>query len=180
MWLVSTIVVAIVVLCGGSIIWYTLRTGISPMPSSRKARKTMHRLMPSRMVGTIYELGSGWGGVAIAMAKKYPEHKVIGYELSPLPLALARARARIGGYRNLAFRQADYMTADLRDAGLVVCYLFPEGMKALSEKFTRELPDGTTVVSNTFRLPGWQPDETVTVPDIYKTPIYRYQLIRQH
>lgn len=179
MWYVSMILIALVILIGTSIVWYTVRIGISPMPSSAKATAAMLQIMPPRVVGTIYEMGAGWGGMGIALARKYPDRAVVGYELSPIPARFAQIRARLFGVANIEFRRADFMAADLRDAGLVVCYLFPGGMKTLTSKLTKELADGTTVVSNTFRLPNWQADETITLSDIYKTPVYRYQLVRQ-
>jgi len=57
----------------------------------------------------------------------------------------------------------------------VVCYLFPEAMRALDEKLRRELRPEARVISNTFALPGWKPVRTHRLPDIYATRIYVYR-----
>ena len=36
------------------------------------------------------------------------------------------------------------------------------------------------VVSNTFALPGWQPDKRVKLRDRHRTPVYRYLSPQQH
>jgi len=35
------------------------------------------------------------------------------------------------------------------------------------------------IISNTFRLPGWQPDEVVELDDLYRTRVYRYVVGRK-
>ena len=44
-----------------SILYGTIKTGISPMPSSRQAQKAVLALIPSSISRLVYELGSGWG-----------------------------------------------------------------------------------------------------------------------
>ena len=67
----------------------TVITGSSPMPTSPRVRRTMMAVLPERLPGApnaqIYELGSGWGGMAFALARRYPRHLVTGLEISPLP-----------------------------------------------------------------------------------------------
>ena len=46
-------------------------------------------------------------------------------------------------------------------------------MTQLSTKLRSELSPDTVVVSNTFALPGWVPDEHVQLKDWYRTKIYR-------
>lgn len=66
-----------------SIVWSTLRTGISPTKSSGKASRAMLNLVDDCVVdGPIVDLGSGWGTLVIPLARKYPNQQVIGYELS--------------------------------------------------------------------------------------------------
>lgn len=155
-----------------SILFWTLRNGISPMPSSRKATQTILSLIPPGN-RTIYELGSGWGNLAYAIAKQYPDRRVIGYETSLVPYWIARLLFRRG---NLRFERKNFFSKNLRDAGLIVCYLYPGAMRQLKEKFQKELLPGTQILSNTFALPGWEPQHIVEVDDLYKTKIYRYEI----
>ena len=56
-----------------------------------------------------------------------------------------------------------------------VCYLYPGAMRQLKEKFIKELKPGTMIISNTFAIPGWIPQQVWEVNDLYKTKIYRYE-----
>ena len=50
------------------------------------------------------------------------------------------------------------------------------GMTSLKTKFEEELKPNTLIVSNTFRLAGWEPEEVITLNDIHQTRIYRYRV----
>jgi len=117
-----------------SILIGVLRCGISPMPSSRRAVEAMLTLAVPARDGAIHELGSGWGGLAISLARAHPNRVVLCYEISTLPYLFSVLRGRLSGLENLEFRRADFLRADLSGAALVVCYLFPGGMERLAAK----------------------------------------------
>jgi hypothetical protein len=58
-----------------SIVWSTLALGISPMPSSKKAREAMLKLSENTGIGPVFELGSGWGNLLIPLEKNIPIEK---------------------------------------------------------------------------------------------------------
>lgn len=156
------------------ILGYALRTGVPPMPSGPGARQVMLRLLPATIDGPIYELGSGWGGLARALARRYPRNPVIGIELSPLPWLFAAAMLRLRPLPNLHFRRADIASTPLGDAGALLCYLMPAAMRRLAHKLEAELRPATPVVSHGFAVPGWQPRATVLNGDTGPSPVYRY------
>ncbi len=161
---------------------YTIRTGISPVPTTPRvaaeifAASPPESLIPPEAGGVVYELGSGWGNLAMALAKRFPERAVVGYELSPLPWLVSRLLLRLRPRPNLALRRADFMAADLSDAALVVCYLYPGAMRRLREKLERELPAGALVVCNAFLVPGWRPTSVRHAADQYASPVYLYRM----
>jgi len=157
-----------------SIVLGTLRSGISPMMSSSKACQTMLNLSERAESGTLVDLGSGWGTLVIATARKYPEQQVIGYELSWFPWLFSIIRKYSLGLGNLTIYRSNFKHADLNNASVLFCYLFPAGMSALGEKLERELSTKTIIVSNTFALPSCLPIEIITLNDFYQTPIYLY------
>ncbi len=55
------------------------------MLTSHRVKAAMMELVPDDFEGTIVELGSGWGTLAVAFARRYPGCQVLAYELSPLP-----------------------------------------------------------------------------------------------
>ncbi len=157
----------------------TLITGISPVPTSPRVRRTMMSVLPDRLPGKagapIYELGSGWGGMALALARRYPDHPVIGCEVSLLPWAFSRLRLLVRPQPNLSLVWMDYRGADLGEAALVVCYLFPGAMQELTAKFESELSPGALVLSNTFAIRDWRPVDEVSAPDQYASKVYLYE-----
>ena len=154
---------------------YALRTGISPMPSSAKVRSTMFEMMPNDLNGTVFELGSGWGTLALPLAKRYPDCPVRGYEVSPVPWLYSWLRSWKARQANLKIYQQDYFYADLSDAALVVVYIHADGMAKLKPKFEAELKPGTLVLSNFFHVRGWTPIQETTVNDLHRTKVYLYQ-----
>jgi hypothetical protein len=161
-------------LCIGA---YTLRTGISPMPTLPAVRRTLLAALPEPQAlrGTVHELGAGWGTLALPLARRYPAATVVAWELSPLPWAVCALRARLSGARNLAVRRADFLAGGLGDAALVVCYLAPGIMARLRPRLEATLPAGAMVVSSTFAVPGWQPAAVHRAPDLHRSPIYVYR-----
>ncbi|MBA6253309.1 MULTISPECIES: methyltransferase [unclassified Colwellia] len=170
----SLILLIIVILMVLSIVWSTLKTGISPMMSSSKACKTMLAEIDTHEKGPLIDLGSGWGTLVIAVAQKYPNQQVIGYELSWFPWLVSKILKHSLRLDNLTLFRKDFKNADLSTASTLVCYLFPEGMVALQEKLVDEVFNKVTIVSNTFALPLCQPTRVIRLRDFYQTPIYVY------
>jgi len=154
-----------------SILIGVLRCGISPMPSTRSAARAVLSLAVPVKEGPIYELGSGWGGLAICLARAHPERRFCCYEISTFPYLFSVLAGRWSGLENLGFRRKDFLRQDLSDAAAVVCYLFPRGMEQLVAKLEGQ---SLVVVSNTFAMPGWEPDEVVELGDRHRTRVYRY------
>ncbi|EAU63345.1 conserved hypothetical protein [Stigmatella aurantiaca DW4/3-1] len=157
-----------------SIVFFTLRTGISPMPTSAKVRRELLALIPPGLEGTVLELGSGWGTLAFALADACPRAQVVGFELSPLPYAFSWLRQRLAPRPNLRLVRQDFTNVSYEGASLAVCYLFPEAMRRLAPKLAEELPPGAFILSHTFALRGWTPSRTAVAADLYRTPIYLY------
>lgn len=175
----DAILIASTVLAVISIVGTTLQVGISPMPSSRKACQTIASAIPKNTEGPIIDLGSGWGNLVFVLARSFPQTKIKGIELSPIPWAVSQLIALFSPFGNLKIERGNFRDTNLREASVVVCYLFPEGMAYLKNKFERELKPDTLIISNTFRLAGWEPEEIITLDDIYQTPIYRYRIPTQ-
>jgi hypothetical protein len=170
------VLLLLALLLGGmlSIVLFTLRTGISPMPTLGKVRRELLPLIEPELEGTLLELGAGWGTLAFALADRCPRAHVVAFELSPLPFAFCWLRQRLAPRPNLEVRRQDFFRASFSGASAVVCYLFPGAMTRLASKLLAELPPGARILSHTFALRGWTPLRTLVVPDLYRTPIYLY------
>jgi hypothetical protein len=145
-----------------SVVYYTLKTGISPLPSSRGARHLMLAEIPEDFAGRIVEAGAGWGTLAIPLARRHPAATVTAYELSPVPFAVLWLR-RLGRHPNLRPRRADF-----------------GAMRGLADQFRRQLRPGTRVISNTFALPGWSPVRVHRLADLYASRVYIYEIAEIH
>src|SRR5262245_4687115 len=99
-----TIFLVTLLLIAASIVYWSVKNGISPMPSSPKAKKTLEALLPKEVNGTILELGSGWGTLAVLLSQAYPEYSVLAYETSPVPYFFSRFRSK----ENLTFVRKDF------------------------------------------------------------------------
>jgi 16S rRNA A1518/A1519 N6-dimethyltransferase RsmA/KsgA/DIM1 with predicted DNA glycosylase/AP lyase activity len=159
-----------------SIIYSTLRFGISPMPSSNKAYSAMLVLVNKTGTGPIIDFGSGWGNLVIRIAKQYPHRAVIGYELSLLPWLTSVVLKKIFSLNNITLHRKDFYSAHLPAESVIVCYLFPEAMKKISDKLREEKPQVSSLISNNFALPYWQPSQVIRLDDFYKSPIYLYRV----
>ena len=83
------------------------KTGIS-LAHHRTASKAIGDLMPAQFDGCVYELGSGWGQLAIHLAATYPSAQVIAIELSPLPYLFSKTLAALRGVRNVVCAERLY------------------------------------------------------------------------
>jgi len=159
-----------------SIIYHTIRLGISPMPSSAKAYTAMLTLAEETANGTIVDLGSGWGNFVIPMAKKNPQRQVVGYELSFLPWLSSSLIKKVLGLQNLTLFRQDFYHADLSKASVLVSYLFPQAMEKIEHKLLNEQHNIDFLISNNFALPTSKALKVVQIDDFYKSPIYLYKM----
>ena len=153
-----------------------LRLGIGPVPTSRRVRRSVFDQLPQSVEGTVYELGAGWGTLAIDLGSRFPRAQVVGYEAAWIPVAICWLRSRFTSTDNVLVKSGDFFSRQLSDAGLVVCYLYPGAMDRLSKKLAEELRPGAVVITHTFALPGWIPESVKYSDDLYRTPVYRYTI----
>ncbi len=116
----------------------------------------------------IYDLGCGSGSLLLPLAKEFSQHQFTGYEWDWLPYLIAKIRCR--KYPNIKIIKADFMLQNYNDAGLILCYTGATLSHPLGEKLNNELPAGSLVISEAFKLDHLPPKETLEAPTI-KMPI---------
>ncbi len=138
---------------GKDVIWV-------PTPEDLVERMlAMAQVKPGELV---VDLGAGDGRIAIAAAKKFGA-RAIGIEYNPKMVKYANEAAKKAGVAGegpgkAIIRQGDVFATDFSDADVVTLYLLP----ALNMKLRPELlalRPGTRVVSHSFGMEDWQPDE---------------------
>jgi len=111
----------------------------------------------------LIDLGSGDGRTVIAAAKRGT--RAHGIEYNRDMVALSRQAAATQRLSDRAtFAEADLFRSDFSDATVLTLFLLPEINMQLRPKILALKP-GTRVVSNTFTMQDWEPDESVTVAD---------------
>jgi SAM-dependent methyltransferase len=109
----------------------------------------------------LVDLGSGDGRTVITAAKRGVAAR--GIEFNPDMVVLAqRAAAAEGVSDRASFEQGDIFEADFSDATVVTLFLLPT-LNVRLRPTLLDMPPGTRILSNSFTMGDWQPDETVYV-----------------
>ena len=110
----------------------------------------------------LIDLGSGDGRLVITAAKRGA--KALGIEYNPGLVELSkRAAAKEGVSVKASFVKADLFKTDLSQAQVITIFLLSTLNRRLRPKLL-DLKPGTRIVSNTFDLGDWKPEETATLP----------------
>ena len=116
----------------------------------------------------VVDLGSGDGRLVIAAARRGA--RALGVEYDPEMVALSRKNAAEAGVADKAtFVQADMFEADFRQATVLALFLLPGNLRRLSSKFM-DLAPGARIVSNTYKIDGWEESETAYGDYLYLVP----------
>lgn len=111
----------------------------------------------------LVDLGSGDGRMVITAAKRGATAR--GIEFNPDLVGLAQRTAAAEGVGSRArFEQADIFQSDFRNATVVTLFLLPDLNLRLRPTLLAMKP-GTRVVSNSFTMGDWQPDESAQVTE---------------
>jgi hypothetical protein len=109
---------------------------------------------------TLFDLGAGDGIIAITAARKYGA-KSVGIEYNPDMAQFARRKVAEAGLTDkVKIITGDIFQEDFSSATVVTLYLMPHLNLKLRPILLKMKP-GTRVVSNTFTMGEWEPDETV-------------------
>jgi SAM-dependent methyltransferase len=107
----------------------------------------------------LMDLGSGDGRTVITAAKRGT--RAIGVEYNPDMVELSRRNAKEAGVSEMAtFMQADLFATDFSKANVITMFLLPSINLKLRPKILDMRP-GTRVVSNSFDMGDWRPEQTV-------------------
>lgn len=120
---------------------------------------TVARVGPEDLV---VDLGAGDGKIAIAAARQFGA-RAWGIEYNPKLAALAQRNAETAGVASrVRIVQGDIFKEDFSAASVVTLYLLEELNEQLRPTLLNMRP-GTRVVSNTFSMGDWEPDQVIQV-----------------
>lgn len=178
-----------------SLLWYYIRLGIGPTPSGHKARRLLVQTCLNEISErsqtrslTIHELGFGWGGLTIALMRVLNRSEtrgmsisIKGYELSLIPYYVTRLlfSLRPSSFIALSLLHQDGVEAlkQTQDGDLVLCYLCPRQMRRIADlSQSGTIPGALTLISLLFALPDHQPTRVTYLNNVYRDPVYLYQI----
>jgi len=111
----------------------------------------------------LIDLGSGDGRTVITAAKRGV--RALGIEYNPEMVELSLRNAQAAGVTDKAsFVKADIFESDFSKATVITMFLLPDLNLRLRPTLL-DLAPGTRLVSNSFRMDTWEPDETATVTE---------------
>lgn len=100
----------------------------------------------------IYDLGCGLGQALIIANTEFGATGV-GIEIDPLRFFLARLNVFFHRAKGVALLKENFNHVNLSDATVIYMYLVPNALKRLVPKLSKELQQGTRIVSYTYDLP---------------------------
>jgi SAM-dependent methyltransferase len=143
--------------------WSTFRTQVPYYPSGPALRPLVAGLIPEEGAPRVIDIGSGFGGLVLDLARRRPDATVEGIELAPLPWLVSASRAVFTRSR-ATFRRGDYEALDFGRYDLVFAYLSPAAMDALWRKAQREMRPGSVLASYEFGIAARAPDRKLAPP----------------
>jgi len=112
----------------------------------------------------VYDLGCGDGKIVIAAARLGA--RAVGVDIDPKRIEEANANAKKAGVTDrVQFILGDIFDPNIKisDATVVTLYLLPTLNVKLRPRLWAELKPGTRVVSNSFDMGDWKPENTTQI-----------------
>lgn len=133
------------------------------VPTPQPLVDAMLDLAQAQPADYLIDLGSGDGRTVITAAKR--GLRAHGIEYNPDMVELAQRAAQEAGVADRAtFEKADLFESDFSKASIITMFLLPSINERLSPKLL-DLTPGTRIVSNSFRMGNWEPDDSVVAAE---------------
>lgn len=124
--------------------------GVPFVPSDRKIVEAMVDFLKKTKVKRVAELGAGDGRVAFALARAGFE--VLAVEVNPLLSLWMRLVKFLRRYNKVEILNKDLFKVDIKKFDAIIVYLYPEHLEKLEESFFGNMPNGSYILSNTFKF----------------------------
>jgi SAM-dependent methyltransferase len=134
----------------------------------------LRALLPVHVAPRVIDLGCGLGDVIARLAPARFDASFVGYEVAPLPALVAWLRNR--HHANVRIARRDFWAENLGTYDVVYAFLSPAAMPELWRKARAEMKPGTLLISNSFPVPGVEPDRIVPLAGRGSNALYLYRL----
>lgn len=133
------------------------------VPTRQPVVDAMLKLADVKSTDVVYDLGCGDGRIVITAAKDFGA-KGVGIDINPQRIKEAKTNAKKAGVTTkVKFIEGDLFKSDFREASVVTLYLLPAVNLKLRPILLEQLKPGTRIVSHSFDMGDWKPEQTVQV-----------------
>ena len=147
-----------------------IRTRVPLYLSSPRAAEALAARLPDH--AQVLDLGCGLGGPLARLSALRPDVTLHGVEAAPLNWLIARLRLRGRAQIHLG----NIWDTDLSGYDVVYAYLSPAPMSRLWQKACAEMRPGSLFISNTFSVPGVEPDEEIELHDLSRARLLIWRM----
>ena len=173
------IVLSFTCVFGVFMLYMLIKTGVPFIPTEDEVVNEMIAQIEFKDNQIIYELGCGNGKMLFA-AKEFCDKsgkknvKLRGYELIRPLIWWIKSKTKVAKLttNKIEVFSRDFFKADLSDADVIFCYLFPHIMQRIFRKIFPKLKNGTIIVSHAFKIEDLKPKKIIKVA---KTTLYIYE-----
>lgn len=156
------------------IYWSSFRTQVPLFLSNKQTVHQLAKSLPALASMSVLDVGSGTGNFVRRLALLRPDWRIAGVESAPAPYLLSRYMSRQQG--NVSLSREDFWRMSLTGFDVVYAFLSPVPMPALWAKAVREMRPGSLLISNSFAVPGIEPERIVLVEDSRQTRLHFYRI----
>ncbi|SFN22186.1 hypothetical protein SAMN05660284_00897 [Formivibrio citricus] len=152
--------------------WYLLAFGISWLVFGHVASSGVPLYLSNRQALTwlseqlphgasFMDVGAGTGTVLAWLARTRPDLSLSGIEHAWLPWLIGKLRLSA----SVDWQRGDYRRVSFAGVDVLYAFLSPVPMLELWQKARQEMRAGSWFISNTFEVPGEEPDEIIELND---------------
>ncbi|MDH5552758.1 MAG: class I SAM-dependent methyltransferase [Nitrosomonas sp.] len=153
----------------------TFQTQVPLYLSSNEAAQRLASLLPKEKKFSLIDVGCGCGGLLSQLSKTQSKGHFFGIEAAPIPYLLSKVRVMIKT-PNCTIRWGDFWKHDLAPYDVVYAYLSPVPMESLWQKARNEMRPGSLFISNSFIIPGIEPEQTLPLNDMTGSTLYLWRI----
>jgi len=156
--------------------WNTTGERVPLYLTNQQTWTALANLLPARNAARFIDLGSGLGGTTLYLGGARADMQFDAVENAPGPFLVSKIRQLFFGRSNTSITYGSLWNRDLSNYNVVYCFLSPAPMADLFAKARAEMKTGSLFISNSFEVPGEEPDEIAEVDDGRRTKLLIWRM----
>ncbi|MDE2624510.1 MAG: methyltransferase type 12 [Betaproteobacteria bacterium] len=156
------------------IYWTSFKSRVPLYLTNKPTANALLALIQTEGAVRVVDAGCGTGSLVHWLALKVPGLRCEGWEIAPVPWLLAWLRTRTLPNCTVLRKSIWRMSWSFPD--LLYVFLSPAPMAEVWRKALTDMQPGALLVSNSFQIPGVEPDQVITVADRRQTRLFLYRI----